>query len=855
MKLFDFSHTATSRRPLMEMNISNEDVLVDVINQTIQTAIKHRDGALPVSTLSTLAKRLVKAMKNDDRGNMVDVRPVTSVPPDAPEWLHRAIDGGQSVFEVMPKVEVLSNHIPHIIDWLLSDENAASALRTVADADLVNGLSMCADRFFERQRAESGASGDGIATGLEGCEVVMTFRSDGKGPSTPYMESSLELNSNGSVVSFWVKITTAAALDREGEMMNHCVGSYADRVKEHHVVIYSLRDMNNRPHVTIELQNNNKAPIINQVKGKGNRPPIGKYASFIKSFLNAIGAKSNFNAEHDLSGVGLFTHNGKYGDLLEIGSEEIETFSNGDSIQLRITHNESQLRRYGYGYGPSITKTYYYVEKAGTVPFSFSQSEENTDISNFRMFRDEVSKYRTYVKNMGEYLSEFNLRMSDYSFRHIGLFENNGKFGPLKDIADVIYSNNGIVGYGLIGTVFEVFFEGTDAAPFMVISAARAPTKSGWYSDPMINITSKDTKGSGFVSSVLVDFFNKMKLDYSDIDKDIRASYRKLGLIWVPSQKKFVSAFQSKAILFQCPKGSISMIGNILYVFDRKERLMATFTVTDNKIASYGSGGDLKWLWSNADFVPVLEVLRRFSEKNSGFIFEGFSSSEFVDVGYVVRNGRLIYAKDLENFKLPKGATMITEIVGSTTNYKITDGEESYTITVNDDGIMTRVNESAEYRNHQAALARQGKKIEPRNFVRRYAIFKALKLKAQKGKLIDFGLWFSGDKVVPIKPTDKSLLAFMTNTVYVTPKFYFENLIRGAEKSKTHVNGYLRYRNADYGDVVATVQYEDGDLQMSIRKRLPDEVSRSEITQCLAKFLDFYHSKIEPMTSDDIVTI
>ncbi len=67
-------------------------------------------------------------------------------------------------------------------------------------------------------------------------------------------------------------------LDAEGNAMGHCVGTYdLSQGKK----IYSLRDARNKPHVTIEIENNE----VEQIKGKQNEPPVEKYAKMIRAWL------------------------------------------------------------------------------------------------------------------------------------------------------------------------------------------------------------------------------------------------------------------------------------------------------------------------------------------------------------------------------------------------------------------------------------------------------------------------------------------------------------------------------------------------------------------------------------------
>lgn len=68
----------------------------------------------------------------------------------------------------------------------------------------------------------------------------------------------------------------------EGEQMGHCVGSYAERVRRGDMKILSLRDPSNNPHVTMEVLPDG---TVNQIQGKENQHPIGKYRRRIRTFI------------------------------------------------------------------------------------------------------------------------------------------------------------------------------------------------------------------------------------------------------------------------------------------------------------------------------------------------------------------------------------------------------------------------------------------------------------------------------------------------------------------------------------------------------------------------------------------
>jgi hypothetical protein len=81
-----------------------------------------------------------------------------------------------------------------------------------------------------------------------------------------------------------VKVTNAADLKLEGELMGHCVGTYEYKVDTGKSNIYSLRDPKNAPHVTIEISPSGR---VIQIQGKQNQAPILKYQPYVLTWLEA----------------------------------------------------------------------------------------------------------------------------------------------------------------------------------------------------------------------------------------------------------------------------------------------------------------------------------------------------------------------------------------------------------------------------------------------------------------------------------------------------------------------------------------------------------------------------------------
>lgn len=85
-----------------------------------------------------------------------------------------------------------------------------------------------------------------------------------------------------------VEMLTQKALDREGNIMSHCVGSHhGEYLKSGQRRMFSLRDAQNEPHATIEVNADNMRTT--EIKGKGNRAPVRRYWPMLRDFVEKYG--------------------------------------------------------------------------------------------------------------------------------------------------------------------------------------------------------------------------------------------------------------------------------------------------------------------------------------------------------------------------------------------------------------------------------------------------------------------------------------------------------------------------------------------------------------------------------------
>ncbi|QWP76143.1 DUF1266 domain-containing protein [Lysobacter sp. K5869] len=130
-------------------------------------------------------------------------------------------------------------------------------------------------------------------------------RRSGRGwwPSQPHALSETVATPNGRFVELRGSgQTLRAELAYESFHMQHCLGQFADRERlqggygeqyargceQGRTRLFSLRDGNNRPHVTVSLVEDLGEWSLDQIKGKQNTVPAAKYAADVLCLLNAV---------------------------------------------------------------------------------------------------------------------------------------------------------------------------------------------------------------------------------------------------------------------------------------------------------------------------------------------------------------------------------------------------------------------------------------------------------------------------------------------------------------------------------------------------------------------------------------
>jgi hypothetical protein len=118
----------------------------------------------------------------------------------------------------------------------------------------------------------------------------------------------------------WVKVISAPSLAREGALMRHCVGSYAEQVERGSCQILSLRDKANKPLLTVEAVGVDKegdrvsfdqgtGVVLAQIRGPSNAMPGQEHAEALRSLLDKFADDGRpIERADELTSSGLVIH-------------------------------------------------------------------------------------------------------------------------------------------------------------------------------------------------------------------------------------------------------------------------------------------------------------------------------------------------------------------------------------------------------------------------------------------------------------------------------------------------------------------------------------------------------------------
>jgi hypothetical protein len=245
------------------------------------------------------------------------------------EWVQRGIRQ-KNLYVLILGVNTFSTKFSHILDYLQS---------ALTNRDLPDSLRLKNLTHLSYEAAE------------EKSNEWTKWLNRGESKDWEEGEEEVMKTSDGFKI---VKVISQAALNREGKEMQHCVGSYADLVRNKRVTIYSLRDRSNNPHVTIEVD---REDTVKQIKGKQNDAPIEKYHNAVIEFLNWLNPNGALELEN-IDGVdyeGRFYHISKVPPSYWTGDDDGIDRLMGLVASNKLNLLESILKT---GVSPNVTDRY-----------------------------------------------------------------------------------------------------------------------------------------------------------------------------------------------------------------------------------------------------------------------------------------------------------------------------------------------------------------------------------------------------------------------------------------------------------------------------------------------------------------
>jgi ankyrin repeat protein len=173
---------------------------------------------------------------------------------NAPEWQRQAVARGEKLYKVQ-----LHNYL-----WI-------GRMHHYLEEDIKLVL-----RYFESEDAPKRPD---AVTFMDAVDKARTWAAKKEKEERDIQdpEGTEEIVRDGSMR--WVQINSNLSLDREGDLMHHCLSK-----KTYHPgwTYYSLRDAKNKPHFTFEIDHG----YLNQAKGYSNGAIEPKYRDMTIEFLN-----------------------------------------------------------------------------------------------------------------------------------------------------------------------------------------------------------------------------------------------------------------------------------------------------------------------------------------------------------------------------------------------------------------------------------------------------------------------------------------------------------------------------------------------------------------------------------------
>ena len=227
------------------------------------------------------------------------------------------------------------------------------------------------------------------------------------------------------------EVRTRNDLLAEGYRMDHCVGDYCEEVKSGVSRIFSLRDPENEPHVTMESNFSGKE--AKQIRGKSNSVPKDGYKAMIREWVESGNGMISFTDEdNDLyyewdKALNNYFKISNLDHVIEGINEVLDKYREGDEYGLKVSSSP-------YDYLDRIFDTFLEVVSKGDSRHGVTTGNSDSFLAEFaitggneyiRILLERLEEAETkYGEKLFEWMADsFESQLKEESFESEGDYE------------------------------------------------------------------------------------------------------------------------------------------------------------------------------------------------------------------------------------------------------------------------------------------------------------------------------------------------------------------------------------------------------------------------------------------------
>ncbi len=269
---------------LNEANLINVKDLYNDVSVTAY-AKQFAKGVGDKALAAQFVSKFSKFMLNDERWHDA----VRQLPADAPQWAVDAFNK-RDLMAFKPD-DNLNDQMSHIMHYL--EAISTGQKKTNPNKD---------DRAFAQREYQGITKLPDFNTLVKKSNDF--FKRGSKKAANAKVEGMKEIYDTGTFV--WYMMTEAGAFQKEGKVMQNCLGSYwtLSKAKKEGQSVVIMKKKNGESVVAARIENGSNE--IMEMKGKNNKPPVDEYMGGVLDFIRARKLKIGLHAVNDFKKAGYF---------------------------------------------------------------------------------------------------------------------------------------------------------------------------------------------------------------------------------------------------------------------------------------------------------------------------------------------------------------------------------------------------------------------------------------------------------------------------------------------------------------------------------------------------------------------